>query len=138
MFRIQHSSSSLRLYSILSLIAALLFSFVDGITAQERPAAPANPNQEPVENPFARRISIPDLPTGMQWLNTSKPLTKQDLKGKFVVLDFWTYCCINCLHILPELKKLEQAYPRVPFTWLETSAGDEFVFLLQREQLPNS
>ncbi|MDP3662975.1 MAG: 50S ribosomal protein L3 N(5)-glutamine methyltransferase [Nitrosomonas sp.] len=34
--------------------------------------------------------------------------------------------------------KLEQAYPRVPFTWLETSAGDEFVFLLQREQLPNS
>jgi len=34
--------------------------------------------------------------------------------------------------------ELEQAYPRVPFTWLETSAGDEFVFLLQREQLPNS
>lgn len=34
--------------------------------------------------------------------------------------------------------KLEQAYPKVPFTWLETSAGDEFVFLLQREQLPNS
>lgn len=35
-------------------------------------------------------------------------------------------------------EELEQAYPRVPFTWLETSAGDEFVFLLQREQLPNS
>ncbi|MDO9312524.1 MAG: 50S ribosomal protein L3 N(5)-glutamine methyltransferase [Nitrosomonas sp.] len=34
--------------------------------------------------------------------------------------------------------ELEQAYPGVPFTWLETSAGDEFVFLLQREQLPNS
>lgn len=34
--------------------------------------------------------------------------------------------------------ELEQAYPKVPFTWLETSAGDEFVFLLQREQLPNS
>ena len=33
--------------------------------------------------------------------------------------------------------KLEQTYPKVPFTWLETSAGDEFVFLLQREQLPN-
>ncbi len=32
--------------------------------------------------------------------------------------------------------ELEQAYPIVPFTWLETSAGDEFVFLLQREQLP--
>jgi len=33
--------------------------------------------------------------------------------------------------------ELEQAYPKVPFTWLETSAGDEFVFLLQREQLPH-
>ena len=31
---------------------------------------------------------------------------------------------------------LEQAYPKLPFTWLETSGGDEFVFLLQREQLP--
>lgn len=32
--------------------------------------------------------------------------------------------------------ELEQAYPKIPFTWLETSAGDEFVFLLQREELP--
>ncbi len=32
---------------------------------------------------------------------------------------------------------LEQAFPQLPFTWLETSAGDEFVFLLQREQLPD-
>ena len=40
-----------------------------------------------------------------------KPLTKADLKGKFVLLDFWTYCCINCMHILPELKKLEQQFP---------------------------
>ena len=28
-----------------------------------------------------------------------------------MVLDFWTYCCINCIHVLPELKKLEKAYP---------------------------
>ena len=28
-----------------------------------------------------------------------------------MLLDFWTYCCINCMHILPELKKLEHAYP---------------------------
>ena len=60
-------------------------------------------------NPFPRRIEIPEFPRGTEWLNT-KPLRKEDLKGKFVLLDFWTYCCINCIHILPELKKLEDAY----------------------------
>jgi thiol-disulfide isomerase/thioredoxin len=64
-----------------------------------------------LENPFARRIEVPDFPRDMQWLNTNGPLRKKDLKGKFVILDFWTYCCINCIHILPELKKLEKAYP---------------------------
>ncbi|MGC3967123.1 MAG: thioredoxin-like domain-containing protein [Pirellulales bacterium] len=47
----------------------------------------------------------------IQWLNTGRPLEPQQLRGKFVMLDFWTYCCINCMHILPELKKLEHAYP---------------------------
>ena len=111
MFRYRHESSCLRIYSILALIVATQFSFAGGAAAQEQPAAAANENQAPLENPFARRISIPDFPKGMEWLNTSKPLTKQDLQGKFVVLDFWTYCCINCIHILPELKKLEKAYP---------------------------
>ncbi|MFP6575756.1 MAG: thioredoxin-like domain-containing protein, partial [Pirellulaceae bacterium] len=61
-------------------------------------------------NPFSQRIETPDFPKGMSWINT-RPLSKRDLKGKFVILDFWTYCCINCIHILPELKKLEKAYP---------------------------
>jgi DNA-binding beta-propeller fold protein YncE/cytochrome oxidase Cu insertion factor (SCO1/SenC/PrrC family) len=61
------------------------------------------------EPPFRRRIEIPDFPKGMEWIN-SKPLSKQDLKGKFVLIDFWTYCCINCIHILPELKKLEKEF----------------------------
>jgi DNA-binding beta-propeller fold protein YncE len=61
-------------------------------------------------HPFPQRISVPEFPPNLTWLN-SKPLTKADLKGKFVLLDFWTYCCINCMHILPELKKLEDAYP---------------------------
>ncbi len=44
------------------------------------------------------------------WLNTSKPLTIAELKGKVVLLDFWTYGCINCIHIIPDLKKLEAKY----------------------------
>ncbi|REK10974.1 MAG: hypothetical protein DWQ37_15905 [Planctomycetota bacterium] len=47
----------------------------------------------------------------MEWINTAGPIDLQRLRGKFVLLDFWTYCCINCMHILPELKKLEHAYP---------------------------
>jgi thiol-disulfide isomerase/thioredoxin len=81
------------------------------ITPQPNP--PANPDDpaELAENPFPHRLSIPEFPDDMEWLNTGGPLRKQDLKGKFVLLDFWTYCCINCMHILPELKKLERAYP---------------------------
>ncbi len=56
-------------------------------------------------------VPAPSLSGAGQWLNVSAPLDLQDLRGKFVILDFWTYCCINCMHILPELKKLEDAYP---------------------------
>ncbi|VTR97128.1 thioredoxin-like domain-containing protein [Tuwongella immobilis] len=52
----------------------------------------------------------PELEGGIAWLNTSGPLTLKDLKGKIVVLDFWTYCCINCIHTLPDLAKLEKKY----------------------------
>jgi len=62
--------------------------------------------------PFAHRQKVPPLPEGTRWLNTAGPLRLADLRGKFVLMDFWTYCCINCMHILPELKKLEHAYPK--------------------------
>jgi thiol-disulfide isomerase/thioredoxin len=60
--------------------------------------------------PFALRRPVPDLPENLEWLNTSGPLTWRDLRGKFILLDFWTYCCINCMHVIPELKKLEDKY----------------------------
>lgn len=48
---------------------------------------------------------------GLQWLNTSSALSlKKDLQGKLVVMDFFTYCCVNCLHILPDLQHLEDVY----------------------------
>ena len=52
------------------------------------------------------------IPDDLTWVNTPRPLRPDELQGKFVLLDFWTYCCINCMHILPELKKLEKAYPK--------------------------
>ncbi|MFS0514631.1 thioredoxin-like domain-containing protein [Nostoc sp. UIC 10607] len=56
------------------------------------------------------RVRSPELPQNYCWLNTDKPLSLKELRGRVVILDFWTYCCINCLHILPNLKYLEQKY----------------------------
>lgn len=57
------------------------------------------------------RVRAPELTGGKSWLNTDKPLSLTALKGKVVLLDFWTYGCINCIHIIPDLKKLEAKYP---------------------------
>lgn len=56
------------------------------------------------------RVRAPEITGGRGWLNTDKPLSLAALKGKFVLLDFWTYGCINCIHIIPDLKKLEEKY----------------------------
>jgi thiol-disulfide isomerase/thioredoxin len=56
------------------------------------------------------RVRAPELKGGRGWLNTDKPLSLAALKGKVVLLDFWTYGCINCIHIIPDLKRLEHKY----------------------------
>jgi thiol-disulfide isomerase/thioredoxin len=55
----------------------------------------------------------PDFPVNLEWLNADRRYSIKDFKGKFILLDFWTYCCINCMHVLPELKKLEEKYPEL-------------------------
>ena len=52
----------------------------------------------------------PEFPPGLDWINTERPLTIRQLRGKIVLLDFWTYCCINCMHVLADLKRLESKY----------------------------
>ncbi len=44
------------------------------------------------------------------WLNTSRALTPEDLQGRIILLDFWTFCCINCIHVIPDLKYLEEKF----------------------------
>jgi thiol-disulfide isomerase/thioredoxin len=65
--------------------------------------------QEPEDN--RRRVAAPELEGGVAWLNTAGPLRLKDLRGKIVLLDFWTLCCINCMHVLPDLARLEKKYP---------------------------
>jgi sugar lactone lactonase YvrE len=57
------------------------------------------------------RVRAPELEGGRGWLNTERPLTLAALRGKVVLLDFWTYGCVNCMHVIPDLKRLEEKYP---------------------------
>ena len=58
-----------------------------------------------------RRIAkAPGLPNVDHWLNTDQPIALQQLRGQVVLLDFWTYCCINCMHVFEDLKYLENKY----------------------------
>jgi thiol-disulfide isomerase/thioredoxin len=59
------------------------------------------------------RVRAPEL-RGRGWLNTGgTPLSLAELRGRVVLLDFWTFCCVNCLHVLDELRPLEERYPDV-------------------------
>ncbi len=86
-----------------SLLVALRWSGGWGglslVAAAETPAA------------LAGKEPAPAFPGGLDWINTGgKPVTLADLRGHVVILDFWTYGCINCFHIIPDLKKLEAKY----------------------------
>ncbi|OIK28657.1 NHL domain-containing thioredoxin family protein [Streptomyces malaysiense] len=62
--------------------------------------------------PRRLRVRAPKLVGKGGWLNTGgREYTLSDLRGRIVVLDFWTFCCINCLHVLDELRELEHRHP---------------------------
>jgi thiol-disulfide isomerase/thioredoxin len=57
------------------------------------------------------RVRAPELIGRGGWLNTGeKDPTLADLRGSIVILDFWTFCCVNCLHVLDELRELEEKH----------------------------
>lgn len=116
-----------RLFSVILICSLFGLGMSDECSADEpaqaappsrdsRPAeqkAQSNPKVPPV-NPFPDAVAVPPgiLDGGSEWLNTSTPIDLKDLRGKVVLLDFWTYCCINCIHVLPDLKFLEQKYEK--------------------------
>jgi len=81
-------------------------------------AAPQESSTTRIETPepsstesFAGTTPAPEFPDGLEWINAGAPVTLDSLKGKVVLLDFWTYGCINCIHIIPDLERLEAEYP---------------------------
>jgi thiol-disulfide isomerase/thioredoxin len=60
---------------------------------------------------YAGSHAAPEFPTGMDWINTGgETLSLARFKGKVVLLDFWTYGCANCMHVIPDLERLERKY----------------------------
>lgn len=98
---------------VAALFIAFVFFIVCGSTLAQQNAEPQKGKEMiPEKNKlFEGEVNAPDFPPGAEWLNTEKPVSLRDLRGKIVLLDFWTYCCINCMHIIPDLKKLEAKYP---------------------------
>lgn len=66
----------------------------------------------------ANGLRIPDFKAGMDWINCDPLSFKNELKGKIVILDFWTYCCINCIHTLPILSELEKRFHGEPVVFI--------------------
>ncbi|MGW0860880.1 NHL domain-containing thioredoxin family protein [Streptomyces sp. NPDC002611] len=61
--------------------------------------------------PRRARVRAPELIGKGGWLNTGgQQYTLADLRGRIVVLDFWTFCCVNCLHVLDELREMEEKH----------------------------
>ena len=82
---------------------ALLLALWTGMAgAQESPPSP----QELYEG----RVAAPEFSAGLDWINVDAPLTIQGLRGKIIILDFWTYGCINCIHMIPVLARIEEKY----------------------------
>jgi len=88
---------------ILIIIAALLLAMAFAAKPEKR-------EKEYMSQSYAGKQKAPEFPAGLDWLNTDHPLSIAELKGKVVLLDFWTYGCVNCMHIIPDLKKLEEKY----------------------------
>ncbi|HEX8557308.1 MAG TPA: thioredoxin-like domain-containing protein, partial [Pyrinomonadaceae bacterium] len=76
------------------------------------PAAQEVKGGDDVSSRERGRVRAPELEGGRGWLNTERPLTLAALRGKVVLLDFWTYGCVNCMHVIPDLKRLEAKYPK--------------------------
>src|SRR5947209_2840497 len=60
---------------------------------------------------FRGEVRAPDFPSGLDWINSDHPLHIKELRGRIVIVHFWTFCCINCMHALAQLRELEADFP---------------------------
>ena len=56
------------------------------------------------------RVRAPEWPTSLEWTNTEQPLSLESLRGRVILMHFWTFDCVNCINLLPDLRYLENKY----------------------------
>ena len=95
---------------VLGVVIAVGLGVFANVYPTAMPKAVAAPSDDDPPPKQRRRQPAPELEGGTEWFNTASPIKLKDLRGKIVVLDFWTLCCINCIHTLPDLAKLEKKY----------------------------
>lgn len=85
----------------LLLLVMLVFVVSDSLVDAQ------DPNPQDI---YEGTVPAPEFPANLDWINTDSPLTMQGLRGKIIIFDFWTYGCINCIHMIPVLEQIEAKY----------------------------
>jgi len=95
-----------------AVLAAMALTVQTRLGRQSLPRPAAQPAQRTADNTLpVLSESVPEFSGIAEWIN-SAPLTPAGLKGKVVLVDFWTYSCINCIRALPAVIALDKLYRR--------------------------
>lgn len=94
-------------------------------------------NQLKGQSPTAPIGNAPEFVGISHWINVDTPLTKESLKGKVILIDFWTYTCINCIRTLPHVTGWYEKYKNEGFVVIGVHTP-EFAFEKETENVKNA
>ncbi|RNA08722.1 NHL repeat-containing 2 [Brachionus plicatilis] len=100
-FELYQNLISLLANSCESELEAKIFDYLSSLDSYQK--------KEQLDNHSKKLKTLKEL----EWLNTSKKIDITSFNDKLVLVDFWTYCCINCLHVLPLLKRIQSEFPQL-------------------------
>jgi DNA-binding beta-propeller fold protein YncE len=110
-FRLTRRLPALRMMLVcLIAFCVVLPGCFGGGSKSSSPAGGTDVSDASPRKSWAGNDPAPPIPTGVAWFNVERPLTLDELKGRIILLDFWTLGCINCQHIVPDLKRLEAEF----------------------------
>lgn len=121
---------------ILLLAVAFIASGIDINTLLQKPETETATHTASLQNALPTPYPAPDFAPTNTWLN-SVPLTVASLKGKVVLVDFWTYSCINCVRTLPHLTDWDKKYRKHGLVVIGVHAP-EFEFEKDRQNVESA